>query len=251
MLRVGKIVNRTAYMGCTLVHILRHMKHFILILAVALVVASCSDSTSPNSEPVSYKVPGTGSTFTYATHDLDEQGTKVPGSEKERVESVIATNAVVDNSPGVWVVQGADTAYYRIDQFNDVQLRVGGMQDAFFNTAWIRLPYSSGVPSSVFFNDKNTDNGVVYQIAKTITAERMTQQSFTINGASVTAYEFRISYSIVVKGNESIESDLRAVTYVWFAPSLGTVIRRATPAQEWFGTKRNGHIEEMKSYMLI
>lgn len=226
------------------------MKHLLLTLAVALLVSSCSDTTSPEPTPVSYKIPGTGSTYTYNTYEVDEQGTKKPGPEKEHVETVIATNAVVDNSAGVWVVQGADTAYFRIDQFNDVQLRVGGMQDAFFNTAWIRLPYSSGVPSSVFFNDKTTDNGVVYQIAKTITAERMTQQSFTVNGASVTAYEFRISYSIVVKGNESIESDQRAVTYVWFAPSLGTVIRRATPAQEWLGTKRNGHIEEMKAYTL-
>jgi len=226
------------------------MKHLLLTLLAALLVASCSDSTTPEPTSVAYKIPGSGSTYTYNTFDTDEQGTKVPGSEQERVESVLTTNAVVDNSPGVWVVQGADTAYFRIDQYNDVQMRVGGMQDAFFNTAWIRLPYSSGVPRSAFVSDKTTNNGVVYQTAKTITAERMTQQSFPINGTSVTAYEFRISYSIVVKGNESIESDLRAVTYVWFAPSLGTVIRRVTPAQEWFGTKRAGHIEEMKEYTL-
>jgi hypothetical protein len=235
-------------MGCTLVHILRHMKHFILILASVLVLSSCSDTTSPDNTPVSFKVPGTGSTFTYNTYDTDDNGTKTPGSEQERVESVLTTNAVVDNSPGVWVVQGADTAYYRIDQFNDVQMRIGGFDDAYFNTAWIRLPYSSGVPSSVFFDKKSTRDGVVYQTTKTISAERMTQQSFPINGTSVTAYEFRISYSIIVKGNESIESDTRAVTYVWFAPSLGTVIRRVTPAQEWFGTKRDGHVEEMRSY---
>ena len=245
-----KIVNSAPYLRRPTVHILRSMQHFLLSLVAVLVLASCSDTTSPDNIPVSYKVPSTGSTFTYSTYDTDDNGTKSPGTEKERVESVIATNAVVDNSTGVWVVQGADTANYRIDQYNDVQMRVGGMQDAFFNTAWIRLPYSSGVPSSVFTSDKTTNNGVVYETGKSITAERMTLQSFPINGTSVTAYEFKISYSIIVKGNESIESDMRAVTYVWFAPSLGTVIRRVTPSQEWFGTKRGGHIEEMKEYTL-
>ncbi|MFN4986258.1 MAG: hypothetical protein ACK45E_03115 [Ignavibacteria bacterium] len=224
------------------------MKRIILSLAVALIVSSCSDSSSPDSTPVSYKVPGTGSTFTYNTYDTDEQGTRKPGSERERIESVIASNITFEGESGIWVVQGADTAYYRIDQYNDVQMRVGGMQDAFFNTAWIRLPYSSGVPSSTFVSDKTTKFGVVYQTIKTITAERMTQQSFPINGAAVNAYEFKIVYSIVVKGNESIETDVQAVTYVWFAPSLGTVIRRVTPAQGWFGIQRDGHVEEMGSY---
>lgn len=226
------------------------MKHILLTLAVALLVSSCSDTTSPEPTPVSYKVPGAGSTFTYNTYDIDEQGTKKPGSEKEHVEAVIATNAVVDNSAGVWVVQGADTAYYRIDQYNDVQMRTGGMNDAFFNTAWIRLPYSTGAPSSVFFNDKTTDNGVVYQVGKSITAERLGIKSYEINGTTINAYDFKIVYAIVVKANESIESDNRAVRYVTFAPSLGTVIRRATPAQEWFGTKHDGHVEELGAYTL-
>lgn len=226
------------------------MKIVVLSLAIALFVSSCSDSSSPDSTPVSYKVPGTGSTYTYNTYDTDDNGSKTPGTEKQRVESVVATNAVVDNSTGVWVVQGADTAYYHIDQYNDVQMRIGGMDDAFFNTAWIRLPYSTNAPSSVFVSDKSTDNGVVYQTVKTITAERMTLKSYQINGATVNAYDFKIVYSVVVKANESVESDSRAVTYVSFAPTLGTVVRRATPAQEWMGTKRTGHIEEMASYTL-
>lgn len=224
------------------------MKHLLLILAVALFVLSCSDTTSPDPTPVSYKVPGTGSTFTYDAYDLDEQGTKKPGSEKELVESVTATNAVVDNSTGVWIVQGADTTYFHIDQYNDVQMRTGGMNDAFFNSAWVRLPYSTGAPSSVFFNDRINNNGVVYEIGKAITAERLGIRSYPINGTTINAYDFKIVYAIVVKANESIESDTRAVRYVTFAPSLGTVIRRAMPAQEWFGTKRDGYVEEMRSY---
>jgi hypothetical protein len=226
------------------------MKFLAFFLAAAFVITSCSDPSEPDPTSVTYKVPGTGSTYTFNTYDTDDQGMKTPGSEKERVESVIATNAVVDNSVGVWVVKGADTAYFRIDQFNDVQMRVGGVNDAFFNTAWIRLPYSSGVPSTAYVMDKTTNNGVVYETMKSITAERMTLQSFPINGTSVPAYEFKITYSIVVKGNESIESDQRAITYVWFAPSLGMVLRRVTPSQEYFGVKRGGHIEELTGYTL-
>ena len=226
------------------------MKHLLLTLAAALFVSSCSDPSEPDPTPVSYKVPGTGSTFTYDAYDLDEQGTKKPGSEKELVESVTATNAVVDNSTGVWIVQGADTTYFHIDQYNDVQMRSGGMNDAFFNSAWVRLPYSTGAPSSVFFNDRVNNNGVVYDIGKAITAERLGIKSYEINGTTINAYDFKIVYAIVVKANESIESDTRAVRYVTFAPSLGTVIRRATPAQEWFGTKRDGHVEEIRAYSL-
>lgn len=226
------------------------MKHLLLTLAVALLVSSCSDTTSPDPTPVSYKVPGTGSSYVYNTYDVDDNDTKIPGSEKERMETVVATNTVVDNSTGVWVVQGADTTYYRIDQYNDVQMRTGGMNDAFFNTAWIRLPYSTNAPSSVFASEKITDNGAVREVGKSITAERLGIKSYQINGTTINAYDFKIVYAIVVKANESIESDIRAVRYVTFAPSLGTVIRRATPAQEWFGTKRDGHVEELVAYTL-
>ncbi len=226
------------------------MKHLLLILAVALFVSSCSDPSEPDPTPVSYKIPGTGSTYAYNTYDVDEQGAKKAGSEKQLIENVVASNITFDDESGVWVVQGASTAHYHIDQNNDVQMRKGGMNDAYFDSVWIRLPYSTNRPSSLSSSDKVNNNGVVNEVVKTMTAERMTSQSFTINGTTVSAYEFKITYSIVVKGNESVDPDQRAVTYVWFAPSLGTVVRRATPAQEWFGTKRDGHVEEMVAYTL-
>lgn len=222
------------------------MKSFILFFAAALFVVSCSDPVDPTPTPVTYTMPATGTTYTYATYLTDAQGAKVAGSDAERSESVIASNVIFDDQSGVWAIGGADTTYYFVDKYNDVHMRTNAVKDPYFSIAWARFPLTTGTATSVFNNQRSTDNGVVTQSTKTLSAERIAEESVTVRGAAVRTFKIRVNYSIVIKENESIASDLRGTAYVWFAPSLGTFVRREIPAQSFLGTTIPGVVEVLK-----
>lgn len=222
------------------------MKFLVLLSALTLFIVSCSDPVDPAPTPVTYTMPATGTTFSYTTYRTDAQGAKVPGSDGERSDAVIASNIVFDMESGVWAVAGADTTYYRVDKYNDVQMRTSAVNEPYFRSAWVRLPITTGTVTPVFFSDRTTNNGVVLDIVKTLSAERIAEENVTINGASVRTFKIRVSYSVVVKENESIASDLRGYAYIWFAPSMGTFVRREVPAQSFLGTDVSGLVEVLK-----
>lgn len=222
------------------------MKNLIAVLVTAFVLASCSDPVEPTPAPVTYTMPATGTTYTYATYLTDAQGAKVAGSDAERSESVIASNVIFDDQSGVWAIGGVDTTYYFVDKYNDVQMRTNAVKDPYFSIAWARFPLTTGTATSVFNNQRSTDNGVVTQSTKTLSAERIAEESVTVRGAAVRTFKIRVNYSIVIKENESIASDLRGTAYVWFAPSLGTFVRREIPAQSFLGTTIPGVVEVLK-----
>jgi hypothetical protein len=227
------------------------MKFLSLALTAALVLASCDSTTDPDASSVSTTMPRTGSIFAYDTYDTDTNGVKLPGSDTAIVDTVVASDIAFDDETGVWVIKGSnsDSTFYTVDKSNDVIMRGSGW-DSWFNQVWIRLPIVSGVPSNVFNIDRLNSNGVLTETKRTVTTERIAEETVTVAGKSIRTFKIKVSVSRVVTQGGSVTSDYSTYHYYWFAPSIGTTIRIETPPQVIFGRKLGGAVEMLASYTL-
>ncbi len=226
------------------------MKFAALLFSLAIVVAACTTSTTPDNT-ITTSMPRVGSTYTFESYDTDTNGAVVAGSDTTHVDAVVASGIVFDDERDVWVVKGSnsDSSFYSVDKYNDVIIR-GSSWDAWFDQVWIRMPITSGVSSNVFNTDRATINGIVVETTRRITSERVAEEQVTISGTQVRTVKIKITVSRVVTQNGAVVSDYSTFHYYWFAPSLGVTVRIETPSQMIFGKKMNGAIEMLKSYTL-
>lgn len=226
------------------------MKFATLLVSLAIVVAACTTSTTPDNATTT-SMPRVGSTYTFETYDTDTNGAVVAGSEKTHTDSVVASGIVFDDETDVWVVKGSntDSSFYSVDKYNDIVVR-GSSWDAWYDQVWIRMPITSGVSSNLFNIDRDNVNGVVVETTRRIASERVSEEQVTISGTQVRTVKIKITVSRVVTQNGTVVSDYSTFHYYWFAPSLGVTVRIETPSQIIFGKKLKGAIEMLKSYTL-
>lgn len=226
------------------------MKFAVLLLSIAIVIASCTTSTTPETNDTT-SMPRVGSTYTFETYDTDSNGAVIAGSERSHVDTVVASGVVVDDETDVWVIKGSnrDSSFYSVDKYNDLIIR-GSSWDTWFDQVWIRMPITSGVLSNVFNIEREIISCAISETTRRITCDRVSVEPLTVSGTQIRTVKVKITASRVITQNGTVVSDYSTFHYYWFAPSLGTVIRIETPSQIIFGKRLKGAIEMLKSYTL-
>ena len=222
------------------------MKSLVLFFATALFLASCSDPVEPT--PTAPIVPGVGSTFSYATYNTNERGEKITGTDGQFVTTVVANNSTVSGNSGVWSIAGpnTDTMCFNIDTYKDLGFRTNTVGETCFDTTWVRLAIETGVEGTV--STSESLNGV--RTVKSVTCQPGGLLSFTIAGKTIVTHSFKITYSIVQTTNNVETSNVSRAVAVWYAPSLGTFVRRTTLPQTWLGKQISGQVEELTGFTL-
>lgn len=229
------------------------MKNLLLFVAAALVIASCSNTTEPTPEAPSMKVPGVGSTFTFDAYDTDDKDAKIPGTDSAFTESVVATNLSYEGKTGVWAVVGenSDTTFICYDANKDLLVYVGGGNDPIFGGfEWLRLPITTAtaVTDTVEFTDN--DGGFPFEIVAVITINRVGDDQVTVGNETIKTVKVAMTISATIKLAGQVVDQRVLTNSLWFAPSLGTMIRRVTPANTFDGEVEPGTVEMLKSYTL-
>lgn len=225
------------------------MRSIIALLAISLVLVSCSknDPVAP-AEPV-IKVPGKGSTYTFATYEIDENGDLVPGSEEQTTYSVVATGIVRAGKTGVWAITsgpGGDTLFFSADNANDVWFQP--YEDAEGPVfPWMRLPITSGAPGRDSTTQQVDFNGIPATATLIGSTKRIGPESVTVGSSTISTQKIQVdlTYKISVLG---MEETFTITTVMFYAPKLGFYAGLVTPPQVFNGEPAPGQAEELTQY---
>lgn len=229
------------------------MKHLLLFLAAALVIASCSNTTDPTPEAPSMKVPGVGSTFTFDAYGTDDKDAKIPGTDSAFTESVVATNLSYEGKTGVWAVvsESSDTTFFCYDTNKDLLGYIGGGNDPLFGgLKWLRLPITTGSAITDTVVSTQDFNGIPVELVAVITRNRVGDDQATVGTESIKTIKLALNYNLTVKALGQVVDQSTMSSTLWYAPSLGAMIRRVTPANTRDGEVEPGTVEMLKSYSL-
>jgi len=229
------------------------MKHLLALLATSLLVISCTKDNTTTPEPAPLKTPGVGSTFSYAGYAIDITGSKIPDTDNQHTETVVASNISFQGKTGVWAIDNgsSDTLMYCLDRNNDLLMYVDESDGMAFNN-WVRLPISTGTTFTDSATSTEDYQGVPVQILTRFTSMLKGEESVTVGSESIRA----VKILFTVSGRASIAgqtiSDIELVTTLWYAPSLGNFIKAEQPATEIKakGEIQDGFTSTLKSYSL-
>lgn len=229
------------------------MKNLLLFVAAALVIASCSNTTEPTPEAPTMKVPGVGSTFTFDAYGTDDKDAKIPGTDSAFTESVVATNLSYEGKTGVWAVVGenSDTTFICYDANKDLLVYVGGGNEPIFSGfEWLRLPITTATAVTDTVEFTQNDGGFPFEIVAVITINRVGDDQVTVGNETIKTVKVAMTISATIKLAGQVVDQRVLTNSLWFAPSLGTMIRRVTPANTFDGEVEPGTVEMLKSYSL-
>ncbi|MBU3742148.1 MAG: hypothetical protein FGM24_07655 [Candidatus Kapabacteria bacterium] len=226
------------------------MRSIIALLAISLVVMSCSknDPVAPAESVIT--VPGIGSSYTFSTYEIDENGAPVPGTEGQQVYSVAATGLVNMGKTGVWAVvsQAGDTLYFSADNKNDVWFRPSSGTDG-PTLPWMRLPVTTGTPGRDSVTGTTEINGNSVDMTTTAATKRIGQDTVMIGTSSVKTQNIQIDLSIKYSAF-GMEQTVTITTFMFYAPKLGFYAGLASPPQNVGGKQSEGTGEELQSFSI-
>lgn len=229
------------------------MKSVSLFFALALVIASCSNPSEPTPETPTMKVPGTGSTYVFDTYGTDESGAKISGSDAEFTESVIASNISFGGRTGVWSVIGSastDTTHYCLDANKDVLLNSGDLEGVLGGMKWLRYPVTTGTTQKDTAISTQNINGISIELVAIVTSSRVGEEQITVGSEAVKVVKLTSEFSVTAKAFGQVVNESTLTSTLWYAPSLGLMVRRVIPAQNVGGDLQEGTVEMLKSYSL-
>ncbi len=229
------------------------MKNLLLFVAAALVIASCSNTTEPTPEAPSMKVPGVGSTFTFDAYDTDDKDAKIPGTDSAFTESVVASNVSYEGKTGVWAVVGetSDTTFYCYDTNKDLLIGGGAAADELLgDLKWLRLPITTGSALTDTVMSTQDFNGIPVELVVVITRNRVGDDQATVGTESIKTVKLTMNINITIKALGQVVDQSATSSTLWYAPSLGAMIRRVTSANTRDGEVEPGTVEMLKSYSL-
>lgn len=228
------------------------MKNLLLFLAAALVIASCSNTTDPTPEAPTMKVPGVGSTFTFDAYVTDDKDAKIPGTDSAFTESVVASNVSYEGKTGVWAVVGesSDTTFYCYDTNKDLLISGGATDGLLGDLKWLRLPITTGSTLTDTVVSTQDFNGFPVELVVVITRNRVGDDQATVGTESIKTVKLAMNINITIKALGQVVDQSAMTSTLWYAPSLGAMIRRVTPASTVGGEMQDGTVEMLKSYSL-
>lgn len=240
------LLTKTKLNLCTKEHL---MRFYALLLMLACTVLSCSknDTTAPEIDAVI--VPGVGSSFTYAGHEIDLSGAKVTGSDRQYLYTIAATGLTVRGQSGAWAAVrggGSDTLFFAKDATNNVWLLIGGSEAGF---PWMRLPLKANGVSMQSDTVMRDLGGLSVPFITTGKVSHKATEQVEVAGKTITTHkiEYELSVTISFMGQEQTET---FGFTMWYAPSLGMHTRVETKAQQVDNSVENGDVESLVSYSL-
>lgn len=228
------------------------MKNLLLFVAAAFVIASCSNTTDPTPEAPTMKVPGVGSTFTFDAYDTDDKDAKIPGTDSAFTESVVASNVSYEGKTGVWAVVGEslDTTLYCYDTNKDLLISGGATDGLLGDLKWLRLPITTGSALTDTVASTQDFNGIPVELVVVIIRNRVGDDQATVGTESIKTVKLTMNINLTVKALGQVVDQSAMTSTLWYAPSLGAMIRRVTPASTVGGDMQDGTVEMLKSYSL-
>lgn len=224
-----------------------------LLACSFLVACSTDDATSPESPSV--KLPQAGSTFSYSGYQLDLQGAKVDGTDYSFVETVLATGLTHSGKSAVWSVESTspnqeDTTYYCLDSGKDLLVEIDDIAGEEGAKRWIRLPVTSGTTFTDSAVTTQEVSGFPLQLETVISAVKSGEESLSVGTESVTTMRIRVTVRIKASLLGQVVQEALLTQQMWFAPSIGAVIRRSAPTQQVGNETTTGFWEGLTSYTL-
>lgn len=227
---------------------------FLSLLACSFLVAcSTDDTTSPESPSV--KLPQAGSTFSYSGYELDVQGAKVSGTDYTFSEAVLATGLTHSGKSSVWSVTSTspnqeDTTYYCLDSGKDLLVEVADLTGEEGATRWIRLPVTTGTAFTDSSVTTQEVSGFPLQLETVISAVKGAEEQVQVGSEAVATVRIQVNVRIKASLLGQVVQEGLLTQQMWFAPSLGTVIRRSAPSQQLGNETTKGFWEGLTGYTL-
>ena len=231
------------------------LKHIASVLALLIVLASCSDkAVDPGT--ITVIQAKAGSTFTFDEYNTDTAtGMPIAESRDTSVHTITRTGITFlgkSNVSEVSMLSSTDTStvYFNYEANGDISFGYPGFSPA--SAIWVTYPISSKTSSTVTLIDTSyTFFGVTISAKTTLTSSYVGTESMTINGQSVSVIKIKMT-SLTKTTTAGIPREDTSVTYIYIAPSLGYLAKvdQAPMTIPVLGTKSEGSYSALIRYTL-
>ncbi len=231
------------------------LKKISVLLMLAVMVAACSQSTSPSGTTATYIQTKSGSTFTFDEYATDTTtGLPVPGTRDTAVQTVLQTGMTYMGKTNVTKIHEIspsvdDTIYINYETNHDVSVFEATALDT--EPVWNALPTGSKSSNSITSDTTVSVFGVPVETKISQTIAYLDNETMTVNGNSIGVSKLSetVSFTTISAGTSSTQSSLG---YFYYAPSLGFIARTEQPVQAaLFGNgKAEGPVSTLINYSL-
>ncbi|MBU3699732.1 MAG: hypothetical protein FGM33_06945 [Candidatus Kapabacteria bacterium] len=233
------------------------MRNILFMLAVGLIVVACSKNDPVSPVDTGIKAPVRGSVFEYNGYGTDLGGIKIPSSDYTALETINATGLVYGGKTGVWSsittdkASGTviDTTYSCFDERKDILLNSPDMSvDG--TPRWLRLPVTTGVTAVDSAVTSDSYGGIPITLALKVKSERVGEESILVGTKTIATKKIVITSTVSISALGQLVDSFSFKQTIWFAPSLGMLVQRATEAYEVGGEVEDGDYAKLVSYTI-
>ncbi len=232
------------------------LKHISLLLILVASVSSCSKSSDPvGPGSASYSAPKTGSTFSYDQYATDTTNAMpIASSRDTSVHTFLRTGITYAGKTNVSQILektrfSTDTTYINYETNGDIS---SYGSDGNGGMIWGTIPIGSKTTFS--FTQADTTEvilGVTTRIKISVEVKYVSEETLSIKGQSINVTKLKQSF-IVATTVGGVMKSKSADVFVYFAPSLGYIVKSDQPVQDgiFSSGKSKGHVMMLFDYTL-
>lgn len=186
----------------------------LLLVFGGFIGCSKDDSTvDPGTTTTTH--PGVGSSYRYHDYSVDSLGAPIEGSDGDDTVNVVMANGSYGGKSGVTTfvdMATGDSTFITYDASGDL---FKGETNDDGTLTWLRMPFATSqtVDSTLEGGDDTTHYVQNYK------ATSLGSADVTVGSAKLSARKVRIQYSLVVTGNDTMQTTGQADYY--YIPSIG------------------------------